>query len=65
MKMTVPAVFIALQHGANRRIMVLSEVLNSVYYLYDANFRDLRKLSKADVGKEMVCFVNFFLCRFF
>lgn len=39
---------------SKRAKCVLSEVMNSVCYIYGVDFRDLEKLRMADAGEELV-----------
>lgn len=42
---------------------VLSEAINSVYYIYDADIQDLEKLHEVGAGEELAELVDVLLCK--
>lgn len=42
---------------------MLSETMNSVGYIYNADFLDLEELCKADVEEELAESMGFLLCK--
>lgn len=54
LKVSEPAVTIHLSEDANRAIQVLSEVMKSVFHIYDEDSRNPEKLYEVDAGETFV-----------
>lgn len=41
---------------------VLSNAMNSIYYMYDSDFRSIEEVHKADAREDLVVSLHFLLC---
>lgn len=55
---------IYMSENPNRAMGVFSEVTNSVFIIYDANFQDIEKLHEVGAVEDLVVSVKFLLCNF-
>lgn len=62
LQMTDAAFLTDLSEEVRQTMQVLGDVMNSVYYVYGAVFRELEKLHEANAGDVLADSVYFLLC---